>query len=108
MKIIYLDQYFNTPLMSGGTRSYEMAKRLIELIKLSNGNAYISGKGGQNYQDVELFNKNGIDLTVLEYVPKEYPQLWGEFVPGLSIVDFIFNCGCENFAFFKTELVSIS
>ncbi|MCX0332119.1 glycosyltransferase family 4 protein [Acinetobacter radioresistens] len=29
MKIIYLHQYFNTPNMSGGTRSYEMAKRLV-------------------------------------------------------------------------------
>jgi len=29
MKIIYLHQYFNTPDMSGGTRSYEMAKRLV-------------------------------------------------------------------------------
>lgn len=29
MKIIYLHQYFNTPQMSGGTRSYEMAKRLV-------------------------------------------------------------------------------
>lgn len=29
MKIIYLHQYFNTPDMAGGTRSYEMAKRLV-------------------------------------------------------------------------------
>lgn len=29
MKIIYIHQYFNTPNMSGGTRSYEMAKRLV-------------------------------------------------------------------------------
>ena len=29
MKIVYLHQYFNTPSMSGGTRSYEMAKRLV-------------------------------------------------------------------------------
>ena len=28
MKIIYLHQYFNTPTMAGGTRSYEMARRL--------------------------------------------------------------------------------
>lgn len=27
MKILYLHQYFNTPNMSGGTRSYEMARR---------------------------------------------------------------------------------
>lgn len=29
MKILYLHQYFTTPSMSGGTRSYEMAKRLV-------------------------------------------------------------------------------
>jgi len=27
MRITYLHQYFNTPEMSGGTRSYEMARR---------------------------------------------------------------------------------
>lgn len=31
MKIIYLHQYFNTPDMSGGTRSYEMARRLVAM-----------------------------------------------------------------------------
>ncbi|MDF1641266.1 glycosyltransferase family 4 protein [Thalassolituus oleivorans] len=29
MKIIYFHQYFNTPEMAGGTRSYEVAKRLV-------------------------------------------------------------------------------
>ena len=29
MRIIYLHQYFNTPAMSGGTRSYEMARRFV-------------------------------------------------------------------------------
>lgn len=29
MKIVYLHQYFKTPDMSGGTRSYEMARRLV-------------------------------------------------------------------------------
>ena len=31
MKILYLHQYFNTPDMSGGTRSYEMARRLVAM-----------------------------------------------------------------------------
>lgn len=30
MRILYLHQYFNTPRMVGGTRSYEMARRLVE------------------------------------------------------------------------------
>lgn len=29
MKILYLHQYFNTPSMKGGTRSYEMALRMV-------------------------------------------------------------------------------
>jgi glycosyltransferase involved in cell wall biosynthesis len=29
MRVIYLHQYFNTPHMAGGTRSYEMARRLV-------------------------------------------------------------------------------
>lgn len=31
MRVIYLHQYFNTPDMSGGTRSYEMARRLVAM-----------------------------------------------------------------------------
>ena len=30
MRITYLHQYFNTPTMQGSTRSYEMARRLVE------------------------------------------------------------------------------
>ncbi|HID78786.1 MAG TPA: glycosyltransferase WbuB [Planctomycetaceae bacterium] len=30
MRIVYLHQYFTTPGMSGGTRSYEMARRLVQ------------------------------------------------------------------------------
>ena len=30
MKILYLHQYFNTPEMAGGTRSYEMARRMVK------------------------------------------------------------------------------
>lgn len=31
MRITYLHQYFNTPTMSGSTRSYEMARRLVDM-----------------------------------------------------------------------------
>lgn len=30
MRILYFHQYFNTPKMAGGTRSYEMARRLLQ------------------------------------------------------------------------------
>ena len=31
MRVLYLHQYFNTPSMSGSTRSYEMARRLVTM-----------------------------------------------------------------------------
>jgi hypothetical protein len=30
MRIVYLHQYFNTPDMPGATRSYELARRLVQ------------------------------------------------------------------------------
>ncbi|MHB1047362.1 MAG: glycosyltransferase family 4 protein [Thermoanaerobaculia bacterium] len=30
MRVVYLHQYFRTPAMSGGTRSYELARRLVQ------------------------------------------------------------------------------
>jgi hypothetical protein len=57
---------------------------------------YISGSGGQNYLDREQFQQAGIGLTYTKYQPQPYPQPWGEFVPGLSVLDLLFNCGPEE------------
>src|SRR5690554_1142917 len=60
LSIIYLHQYFNTPDMSGGTRSYELARRLVakghrvELITTDR----TDGKGGDGKWRVT--QENGI------------------------------------------------
>ena len=56
---------------------------------------YLSGRGAMNYNDPQVFEDAGIELRYQQFVCPEYPQLWGEFVPNLSIVDLIFNCGPE-------------
>jgi len=72
-------------------------QRLIDLIKKVGGNVYLSGKGGDNYQDPQMFKKESIKL-IYNTVPQiEYKQLNTQrFIPGLSIVDSIFNVGFEN------------
>jgi len=70
-------------------------ERLVELIQWVGGDRYYSGKGGVNYQDEGLFEAAGINLEITGFKPSEYSQLHGEFVPGLSIVDYLFNCGTD-------------
>ena len=66
---------------------------LINIVKAVNGDTYLSGFGGVNYQNEELFKINGIKLRYYEFSHPIYPQLWGDFVPNLSIIDLLFNCG---------------
>lgn len=60
MKIIYLHQYFTTPEMPGGTRSYEMARRLVQVghevhMITTDRNAYQGGvrRGKRWYRSME-------------------------------------------------------
>ena len=41
-----------------------------------------------------MFIERGINLTWFDYIGyPEYLQLWGEFIPGVTILDLLFNCG---------------
>lgn len=70
-------------------------ERLIEIMKKLNGKNYLSGSGGSKYQDENKFLQEGIQVIYYQYKVPIYEQLWGEFIPGLSILDLIFNEG-EN------------
>ncbi|MDY6908719.1 MAG: WbqC family protein [Thermodesulfobacteriota bacterium] len=43
-----------------------------------------------------LFEAAGIELSFFQYPSPVYPQLWGEFIPNLSVLDLIFNCGADK------------
>ena len=69
--------------------------RLIDLVTKLGGATYVSGKGGANYQDPAKFAAAGIGLEVREYRPVPYVQTQGDFMPGLSILDALYNVGPE-------------
>ena len=48
--------------------------RLIELVEKVGGGAYLSGKGGQNYQHPEKFIDHNIELIVKEYAAVPYDR----------------------------------
>lgn len=69
--------------------------KIIDICQDLNGTEYISGNGAKAYQNEEHFTQRGIKLTYSAYQSIEYPQLWKEFFPYLSILDYIFNCGFD-------------
>ena len=70
-------------------------ERVIEICKMLGGDEYISGNGARAYQKQEHFDEAGVKLTYTDYKPIVYPQLWGEFIENMSVIDYIFNCGFD-------------
>lgn len=68
-------------------------ERLVKMIKAVDGTHYLSGTGARAYLDERLFEKSGLVVEWQEYSPPVYPQLFGDFVPDLSCIDVVFNCG---------------
>jgi hypothetical protein len=70
---------------------------IIDICKRVRSNNYLSGTGGgKEYNDEIKLNKNGIKLIYSDFCHPEYNQLWGDFLPNLSILDLLFNHGKES------------
>jgi len=72
--------------------------RLLALCQHLGARRYLSGSAAKNYLDTELLARHGIEVEWQDYVHPVYPQQHGDFVPHLSIVDLLFNCGQESAA----------
>jgi len=70
--------------------------RIIEICRYFSANVLYDGKAAELFIDKELFEKNGIDVIFQDYKHKPYSQLWGEFVPFLSVLDLMMNCGQDS------------
>lgn len=73
-----------------GINSHKTALNL-DICKALGADTYISGALGRNYLDEDLFNKANIKVIYQNYQARQYQQLWGNFVPCLSILDFVMN-----------------
>lgn len=69
-------------------------ERLADLCAQAGGTEYISGPSAKGYIDAQVFAERNIKLTWFDYEGyPEYPQLWGAFTHGVTILDLLFNCG---------------
>jgi hypothetical protein len=77
-------------------------ERLVSLCEQAGGTEYVSGPAARDYIQSELFAEREIELSWFDYSGyPEYPQLWGEFTHGVTVLDLLFNCGKDAPRFMK-------
>ncbi len=87
-----------TPVLDTAGMTFEGTKSdlVIDICKKLGGTAYLSSDGETAYIEKEKFDAAGLGHSYLGWEPTPYPQLFGEFIPNLSAVDVLFNCGPKS------------
>lgn len=93
-----------TPLAMSRDFAVSGAKteRLIRLLEKVGATVYLSGPTAQGYLDESLFRQHGIGLEYKTYDYPPYPQLWGEFVGNVTVLDLIANTGPDARHYLKS------
>lgn len=77
-------------------------ENLVNLCVQAGASEYVSGPAAKAYLKDAMFAERGIRVKWFDYSDyPAYPQLWGEFVPDVSILDLLFNCGKDAHCFMK-------
>lgn len=71
----------------------EQSTRLLNLCRHFGATRYLSGSAARDYLDLAVFEAAGVSVEWQDYQHPVYPQLHGEFVPFLSALDLVLNCG---------------
>ena len=69
----------------------QKADKILEICKQLKASEYITGEGSKEYLDYNKFHKQNIKIRDNLFFKKKYKQQHGEFIPNLSIIDFLFN-----------------
>jgi hypothetical protein len=79
----------------------ESTDRLISICKCLDATTYLFGFGAINYQDKDLFAEKNIEAKKTSFIHPTYNQLWGDFIPNLSVIDLLLNVGPDSKRYFK-------
>jgi hypothetical protein len=81
----------------------DKTEKLVNLCKQSGATHYISGPAAKSYLEEELFAREGIVVTYMDYSDyPEYRQLYPPFEPRVSVIDLIFNEGPDATGYMKS------
>jgi len=69
---------------------------VLDMAKKLNATQYIFGSLGKDYVNEKNFEDANIKTIFQDYNHPKYQQLHGEFIPHLSVLDLLFNCGPKS------------
>jgi len=70
---------------------------IIDICKKTNASSFMLGMGGsRSYANRELIESNSIKIIEQNFHHPVYCQIYGKFIPNLSVLDLLFNCGPES------------
>lgn len=78
-------------------------ERNINIVKHLKGTEYLSGIGARAYNNELEFTKHNIILSYQSFNHPHYPQRFHTFIPNLSIIDMIFNCGPDTLPIIRKQ-----
>jgi hypothetical protein len=102
---VYLIEFFlkyleiDTPIYyeSKLKTTRKSTERIIEICQKVGADTYLSGRGGKAYLDESKLKQAKIKVIYQEFKYPVYKQRFNDnFIPDLSIVDLIFNCGKKS------------
>ena len=86
-----------TPICLSSNLDLKLAtstQRIINMVTVLDCQRYISGRGASvKYLQEELFTEAGIELVYNDFSHPRYAQQFSDFLPGMSIIDLLFNQG---------------
>ncbi len=71
--------------------SKKKSESVLSKCKAVGADILLSGSGGKNYLNLKRFEEEGIRVVFQDFNYPKYTQLHGEFLPNLSVVDYLFN-----------------
>jgi len=82
-----------TPVVRSSELCLEASKSdlVLDICKHFSANEYLSGPFGENYLNQEKFAQSGIAIRYQNFAHPVYKQLWGAFLPNMSVVDYAMN-----------------
>ncbi|MBN1425583.1 WbqC family protein [Candidatus Fermentibacteria bacterium] len=66
---------------------------LADLIRHVGADEIVVPGGAEKHLDDTVLRHAGARLRLIQTRPPTYPQLWGPFLPDLSVLDILFTCG---------------